>query len=110
MGLDNVWRKSGKNVSIKGEFNLVGGGFSGFGNDSFSGKVYNDIIEKITGESLYQYEIPNETVRKIASKLESTIWEENLSNEYVVDKEEYSNLCKMFKAHAEAGHTLHGYW
>ena len=37
---------------------LCGGMFSGHGNGSFRGKVYNDFVEEITRESLYQGYIP----------------------------------------------------
>jgi len=49
---------------------LCGGLFSGNGaGPSFRGKVYNDIIENLTEVSLYQEEIPNETVRNMADTL-----------------------------------------
>ena len=110
MGLDSIWRKDGNTASVEGEFNLCGGIFSGFGNDSFRGKVYNRFVEDATGESLYQYEISNDTVKDMAWSLESHTWNPEFESRYDITEEEFIGLKKMFRLHADAGHTLHGWW
>ena len=111
MGLDNFWKKSkDENGVIEGEFKLCGGVFSGNGNDSFRGKVYARLVEDITGVSLYgdpeTYEIPNETVKQMAVDLEETEWRDSYIQNYDIEEEEFKDLVKMFKLHADAGHYL----
>lgn len=95
---------------FKPELNLCGGMFSGHGSGSFRGKVYNPVIEEIADVSLYQDEIPNETVRAIADKLEACPFEEAPGNGYGMTAEEYADLKRMFRAYADAGATLKGWW
>ena len=111
MGLDNIWKKSkDEDGVIEGEFKLCGGIFSGNGNDSFRGKVYARLVEDITGVSLYgdpeTYEIPNETVKQMAVDLEETEWRDSYIQNYDIEEEEFKDLVKMFKLHADAGHYL----
>lgn len=111
MGLDNIWKKSkDENGVIEGEFQICGGIFSGNGNDSFRGKVYARFVEDVTEVSLYgdpdTCEIPNETVKKMAEDLEGTEWRDSYIENYDIEEQEFKDLVKMFKLHAEAGHYL----
>ena len=111
MGLDNIWKKSkDENGVIEGEFQICGGVFSGHGNDSFRGKVYNRFVEDITEVSLYgdleTCEISNETVKKMADDLEATEWRDSYVENYDIEEYEFRDLVKMFRLHADAGHYL----
>jgi hypothetical protein len=111
MGLDNIWKKNkDENGVIEGEFKLCGGVFSGHGNDSFRGKVYDRFVEDVTGVSLYgdpeTFEIPNETVKQMADDLEATEWRDSYIENYDIEEQEFKDLVKMFRLHADAGHYL----
>jgi hypothetical protein len=111
MGLDNIWKKSkDENGFIEGEFKICGGVFSGSGNDSFRGKVYARIVEDITGVSLYgdpeTFETPNETVKQMAIDLEETEWRDSYIQNYDIEEQEFKDLVRMFRLHADAGHYL----
>ena len=111
MGLDNFWKKSKDEAGvIEGEFNICGGMFSGSGNDSFRGKVYNRFVEDVTEVSLYgdrdTNEIPLETVKKMADDLEATEWRDSYVENYDIVEYEFRDLVKMFRLHADAGHYL----
>jgi len=112
MGLDNLWMKSkDERGVVEGEFKICGGIFSGNGNDSFRGKVYNQFVEDVTGISLYGYtpdtnEIPNETVKQMADDLEATEWRDSYIENYDIEEEEFKDLVRMFRLHADAGHYL----
>lgn len=111
MGLDNFWKKSKDEAGvIEGEFKVCGGMFSGCGNDSFRGKIYDRFVEDVTGVSLYgdpeTFEISNETVKQMAIDLEETEWRDSYIQNYDIQEEEFRDLTRMFKLHAEAGHYL----
>jgi hypothetical protein len=112
MGLDNIWMKNKDEQGvIEGEFKICGGVFSGHGNDSFRGKVYNRFVEDITGISLYGYtpdtnEISNEVVRDMADGLEATEWRDSYIENYDIEEQEFKDLVRMFRLHADAGHYL----
>ena len=112
MGLDNFWKKSKDEAGvIEGEFKICGGMFSGSGNDSFRGKVYNRFVEDVTGISLYGYtpdtnEISNEVVRDMADGLEATEWRDSYIENYDIEEQEFKDLVRMFRLHADAGHYL----
>ena len=111
MGLDNIWKKNkDENGVIEGEFKICGGVFSGHGNDSFRGKVYNRFVEDVTGVSLYgdpeTCEVPNDTVKKMADDLEATEWRDSYIVNYDIEEEEFKDLVRMFRLHADAGHYL----
>jgi hypothetical protein len=96
---------------IEGEFKICGGVFSGHGNESFRGKVYAQFVEDITGISLYGYtnesnEISNEVIRDMAEGLEATEWRDSYVENYDIEEQEFKDLVRMFKLHAEAGHYL----
>ncbi|MFM6944960.1 MAG: hypothetical protein ACKOXV_06705 [Bacteroidota bacterium] len=111
MGLDNFWKKSKDEAGvIEGEFKICGGMFSGSGNDSFRGKVYDRFVEDVTGISLYgdpdTFEVPNEIVKQMADDLEATEWRDSYIENYDIEEEEFKDLVKMFRLHADAGHYL----
>jgi hypothetical protein len=112
MGLDNIWMKNKDEQGvIEGEFKICGGVFSGHGNDSFRGKVYNRFVEDVTGISLYGYtpdtnEISNEVVRDMADGLEATEWRDSYIENYDIEEQEFKDLVRMFRLHADAGHYL----
>ena len=111
MGLDNYWKKSKDEAGvIEGEFNICGGMLSGNGNDSFRGKVYERFVEDVTGVSLYgdpeTCEISHETVKQMADDLEATEWRDSYIQNYDIEEQEFKDLVKMFRLHADAGHYL----
>lgn len=105
MGLDSMW--SG---AVEGKFNVCGGIFSGNGNSSFRGKVYNTIVEEITGVSLYQDEISNDQVNEMAKKLAEADWSRVSKIDSEITQQEFNNLAAMFILHGKAGHVLRGWW
>ena len=127
MGLDNFWilpKKQKNDLTFDPPLCLVGGMFSGFGQGSFRGKVYSDIIEAITGEGLYQETIPNRTIKKMAASLRDfradekffeyyhhwQIGEGNEAEAYSEFLYEIDDLRRMFAAYAACGASLSGWW
>jgi len=111
MGLDNIWKKNkDENGVIEGEFKICGGVFSGHGNDSFRGKVYERFVEDVTGVSLYgdpeTFETSNETVKQMADDLDATEWRDSYIQNYDIEEHEFKDLVRMFRLHADAGHYL----
>jgi len=96
--------------------NLCGGLFSGGGN-SFRGKVYNDWVEYCTGVSLYEEEIPADTVAEMytaLSKLTNPVvfGEFNNSglNAYQIDFEQAQDILEWFKVVNDEGASIVGWW
>ena len=111
MGLDNYWMKNKEELGeVEGEFKICGGMLSGNGNDSFRGKVYFRFIEDVCNENLYDEMIPNETVKQMTSDLEATEWRDSYIENYDIEEEEFKDLVKMFRLHADAGHYLESSW
>lgn len=111
MGLDCFWvDENNSKASVEGEFKICGGMLSGHGNDSFRGKVYNDLIESETGISLYQEEIDSDTVEMIAENLGAIKWDSQFGFKYDIDSDEFNDLVLMFKSHASEGHKIRGWW
>ncbi len=107
MGLDNYWKKSEEEAgTIEGDFKICCGIFSGSGNESFRGKVYFRIIEYITNENLYDDLIPNEKVKEMADALEATVFIPEYIANYDIEEDEFKDLVRMFRLHADAGHYL----
>jgi hypothetical protein len=109
MGLDNYWKKSKEEAgTIEGDFKICCGVFSGSGNESFRGKVYHRLVEDITGVSLYgdpeTCEIPSEIVKDMAEGLEATEWRDSYIQNYDIEEQEFKDLVRMFRLHADAGH------
>lgn len=111
MGLNNYWMKNKEELGeVEGEFKICGGMLSGNGNDSFRGKVYFRFIEDVCNENLYDEMIPNETVKQMADDLEATEWRDSYIENYDIEEEEFKDLVKMFRLHADAGHYLVSSW
>ena len=115
MGLDCFWYEQNRTerASVDGDFSLCGGMLSGVGNDSFRGKVYNDLVELATGVSLYQEWIDNETISAMADALEAfdfSIYTEDATCTWQIRPEEFQDLKTIFRLHADAGNVLHGWW
>lgn len=109
------------------DINLCGGVFSGTGDSSFRGKVYNSFIEWVTGDeqTLYKESIDSDSVKEIRNQL-SLFFVENkdpekaqnllddLNNRGIIDYsitvDEVCNLLKFFDVCVEKGYTLHGWW
>lgn len=123
MGLDSMWRVrrgkeyleidvSEKDLAILEAHPVCGGLFSGHGAGSFRGKVYNDLVENLTGQSLYQEYIPPGTIQAMAEKLGKTSYAQASSRmtHWRLDPEEYRNLQKMFEVYARYDAGLVGWW
>lgn len=108
MGLDSFWvHPDGEDVphpEFDPPLRLCGGMFSGNGSGSFRGKVYEDLVREVTGHSLYQEVIDNETVRAMADDLAVL---QNCSSR---DNIEQKDIARMFRAYADAGFELKGWW
>lgn len=108
MGLDNFWvGDDSKHASVEGDFKICGGICSGHGNSSFRGKVYNDIVEKTTGVSLYSDKIDNDKVVEMDDAIRQVSYDlaSRVSN-YPIQEEEWSDFQVMWHEHAKAGHHL----
>ena len=115
MGLDSFWKlpEGTEDPQFEPELHLCGGIFSGNGEGSFRGKVYNYFIENSTGQTLYAEVIENVTVKKMAAKLQIYLDTQNLDDFtelYSMEISELKDLCRMFKTYADAGATLQGWW
>ena len=113
MGLDNFWAMPDKSEPPAVELNppLCGGIISGASSGSFRGKVYDNLIKAVTGVSLYEEEIPNEEVKRMADKLEAFDSRDGVSGERrFFPGDEVRSLVKSFRYHADLGCTLCGWW
>jgi len=122
MGLDNYPARDPQGTLLpedeeafrKAGIRLRGSLFSD-GTVSFRGKVYNDLVERVTGASLYQEWIPPETVRKMAAELVvrspeelARMWVgEDYTEEHVKEME---SLQQRFPICARRGLGLIGWW
>ena len=104
MGLDNYWVKPGEQdvCQLGTEHHVCGGMFSGNGNGSFRGKVYDRLVEDITDVSLYTDRISNEQVREMAKKLAET----QFDPKWDIEEVEWNGLVAMFQEYSEAGCDL----
>ena len=112
MGLDNYWKENqDTNGNIQGTFKVCGGICSGNGNDSFRGKVYNSIIQEITGISLYQETISSDQIKTMNELIQKCNFE-NAKNfaDYNLEEEEWESFQKMWQAHSDANHYLISWW
>ena len=116
MGLDTYavieedgQRKRAPADAFPADLRLCGGLLSGHGDTgSFRGKVYSDLIESITGESLYQEFIPPATVAEMSRKLDaddgSGFEDEGLGYKDLPDLRRFFAVCR------ERGFGLVGWW
>lgn len=113
MGLDNAWVREGTAEGLKlhfePELHLTGGMYSGHGNGSFRGKVYEHIVLELTGQSLYQQRIPAGVVRQMAEKI-AEVDPQWATDRWRMRAGEFADLQRMFLAYAEAGADLIGWW
>ena len=83
---------------------------------SFRGKVYDTLIQDLTGIGLYQVWIPPETVRQMAEALhcvDPQVFEKELALNYSWEKysaDTITNLCKFFDICAKRNLGLSGNW
>ena len=85
---------------------LCGGILSGNGDDgSFRGKVYSDLVYKITGRSLYYEWTPPEIVGRMYQKLKSVN-----SSDYPGQEDDIENLRRFFKVCIDKNLGLYGWW
>jgi len=109
MGLDNYWVEVGSTKPSGSkemeDCNLCGGMLSGSGFDSFRGKVYNQYVEHVTGVSLYENRIDNNTVKAMAAKLAEAQGNINRTS-FEIEDSEIKDLVRMFQVHADDGHEL----
>ena len=92
------------------EITLCWGIFTSDGSEgSFRGKVYEPVVRRITGVSLYQEWIPPEIVREMYHAFrayEHSKWKnEDIKPEDI----EHSDLCKFFKVCSERNLGLVGW-
>lgn len=112
MGLDNYWTlPEGKEVKFDPPLKLVGGLFSGHGEGSFRGKVYNDFFEQVTGFSLYTNLTPEQVDQ--ASIILDSLGDDQiqeLAEEYLDDwydpEQHVRDLQRMFYKYACEGASL----
>lgn len=111
MGLDSYWVKEQKFVlEFDPPLHLCGGIFSSPEAGSFRGKMYNELIENISGISLYQLRISNEDVRQIAYALDRAGPEDLDGLYYELEERELEDLRRMFRAYADEGAAILGWW
>ena len=78
----------------------------------FRGKVYDDLVLEITGESLYQDWIPPKRVKRMYEALAKCNPEEAAKGNYFysITESDVVNLRKFFKVCAERNLGLVGSW
>jgi len=112
MGLDNYWElpEGVDEPAFEPELQLCGGLFSANGSGSFRGKVYNGIVEALTGVSLYEDKIDSEQVKNMANLLNKSTWEDVKGNEEIaawgISEHEFTDLQRMFTRYADVGASL----
>jgi hypothetical protein len=122
MGLDNYPARDPQGTLLpedeeafrKAGIQLCGGLFSD-GEVSFRGGVYNKLVERVTGVSLYQEWIPPETVREMAAKLcvrnPEELAQMLVGEDYTEeDVREVESLQRHFLICAQRGLGLIGWW
>ena len=101
--------------------NRLCSGICAMNNNSFRGKVYNDYVEYVTGQTLYASVIPEEVVKKMADKLTKFVDHflkqnpDHLAFEvtesiYGVDLSEAEMLSDWFNAVANNNGVILGWW
>ena len=120
MGLDTFAAHSPDDIDLTeediqafrdAEITLVWGIFTSDGSEgSFRGKVYEEVVRRITGVSLYQEWIPPETVREMYEAFRSyeiSKWEQD--GQPLPAEIPHSDLCRFFQVCAERGLGLVGW-
>jgi hypothetical protein len=116
-------------TGFEGVPSLTGGMMSGNGNNgSFRGKCYAELVEEVTGYSLYEDELPPPVVNKMASMLRqasdenplqvtpeqalkemTAAWETGHNNTIELAYELNALAC-WFEACASQGYSVIGWW
>lgn len=116
MGLDSYFSETKDYKAIESpNYKICGGLCSGQGL-SFRGKVYNDLIQDATGESLYQEWIPPKTVKCMAISLKGYIAAlksfsgERTYTDWELTLESIEELNRMFQDAASLNLGLIGWW
>lgn len=99
------------------EVNLIGGMFSDNGSDgSFRGKCYDDFVEEVTSESLYQERIEASTVKQMAGAITNWLRDnESMTDDesgqlYGVRMQHLRDLGELFETAAAQDMILVGWW
>ena len=85
-----------------------------FDGHSFRGKIYAELVETATGQSLYQEEIPPVTVGTMAADLAAWVIKHRLNkttlNQFGVTTAELDALAAWFKVVSNNGGIVVGWW
>lgn len=110
MGLDNYWYlPAGRKDPTKNkEFRLYGGMFSGNGQGSFRGGVYEPLIKEATGDeySLYSDILFNKDLIVILEALNKFKFRVRKWSQYDIDEKQFEDLKKMFELYIKADAIL----
>lgn len=86
-------------------------GFTDYGPGSFRGEVYEDIINVVSGVTLYKSKLPAAVVKKIASDFTVTTFKRMCeASSARISREEFDDIKRLFKVMAEANAELHSWW
>lgn len=94
---------------------LAGTSIFGFGDSGFRGKYYAELVEDITGISLYEERLSSFHVEEIASKLEGVDLSNHDCSEFAIRHnrgaeacpcQDFKDLKAMFRAYANVGAGL----
>ena len=90
----------------------LGGGMYSGGSSSSSirGKVYAELVEEATGESLYQERIEPARVTGLARRLRAAVDEAKRNGTLEIDPQEAEDLARWFEVCAERGYAVEGWW
>lgn len=102
-----------KSAFAAADLQLCGGFHSGDAG-SFRGKVYADVVERVTGVSLYQEWIPPETVRAMAASFAhsdpESVARDMAGELHAPTAHEIRSLGNFFGVCADRGLGLVGWW
>ena len=106
---------TGLDDSLFDGIHLIGGMCSGgSGSHSFRGKCYDDDVEKITGQSLYQESIAPVTVKEMARKITIKVGQQedckHVGNDWDCESCRLTHLKRWFQVAAENDAYVVGWW
>jgi hypothetical protein len=105
-------REGDEQAFDRADLQLCGGMMSGSGG-SFRGKVYSDVVEHVSGVSLYQEWIPSETVRAMAEAFDlcdpEAVESEMAREVHATSALEVRELRRFFRICADGGFGLVGW-
>lgn len=89
-------------------------GMMAWGLADLRGKVYSHLVEQVSGVSLYSESISNDTVKQIALDLEEFVDHPDRYRDvmftYNLNRKEVMQLARWFRAAADNGCYLVGWW